>query len=227
MSDGNYKKTSKITFALVILLIAGTVLGYSVARTFGKNQLIVLVQKQVRLAEDLYIEHSENNIDVAIQGMEEEPLLIPAGTEGRVNAVFSYYNVYKSNGDYNEFARKQLDRVTVEFQYDNEYVKVRFTSQPSGASGSFDSCKLDDYDSTLAELNNAINEFHSQWIIRELIGGIIGLVISLMLAGIFMLIRKKSLEVTIDSTLLGIITAVDIILIIVDIFSLYIFTRYF
>ena len=188
---------------------------------------MVLVQKQVRLAEDLYIEHPEDNRDVAVLGIEEEPLLIPAGTEGRVNAVFSYYNVYKSNGDYNEFARKQLDSITVEFQYDNGYVKVTFDSQPSGASGSFDSNKLEDYDSTLVELNNAINEFHSQWIFREIMGGIIGLVLSLMLAGVFMLIRKKSREVTIDSTLLGIITAVDIILIIVDIFSLYLFTRYF
>ena len=53
MADVNYKKTSKIVFGLVILLIAGTVLGFSVARTAGKNQLMVSVQKQVRLAEDL------------------------------------------------------------------------------------------------------------------------------------------------------------------------------
>ena len=159
--------------------------------------------------------------------MEEETLLIPAGTEGRVKSLFSYYYVYKSNGGYNEFTCKQLDSVTVEFQIDDAYVKVRFTSQPSESSGSFDSSKLEDYDSALAELNNAINEFHSQWIFRELLGGIIGLLISLILAVIFMLIRKRSLEVTIDSTLLGIITAVDIILIIVDIFSLYLFTLYF
>ena len=67
MSDGNYKKTSKITFALVILLIAGTVLGFSVARTFGKNQLIVLVQKQVRLAECSIYKSSENNINVVFR----------------------------------------------------------------------------------------------------------------------------------------------------------------
>ncbi len=227
MSDVNYKKTSKIIFALVILLIAGAVLGFSVARTAGKNQFIVPVQKQVRLAEDLYIENPEVYRDVVVQGMEEEPLLIPAGTEGKVKVLFSYYSVYKSNGGYNEFARKQYDRVTVEFPIDNGYVKVRFAFQPSESSGSFDSYILEDYDSTLAELNNALNEFHSQWIFRELVGGIIGLVFSLILAGVFFLIRKKSVEVTVDSTLLGVITAVDIILIIVDIISLYTFTLYF
>ena len=227
MADGNYRKTSKIVFGLVILLIAGTVLGFSVAKTAGKNQLMIPVQKQVKLAEDLYIEHPEAYRDVVVQGMEEEPLLIPAGTEGKVKVLISYYSVYKSNGGYNEFARKQYDGVTVEFPIDNGYVKVRFASQPSESSGSFDSYKLEGYDSALAELNNAINEFHSQWIFRELMGGIIGLVLSLMLAGVFILIRKKSLEVTIDSTLLGIITAVDVILIIVDIFSLYLFTLYF
>ena len=226
MADGKYKKTSKIFFVLVILLIAGSVLGFSVARTTGKNNLMVPVQKQVRLAEDLYVEHPEGHRDVVAQGVEAEQLLIPAGTEGSVKELFWYYNLYNSNGNYNEFARKQLDSVTVEFQCDNEYVKISFTSQPSGSPGSFDSYKLEDYDSILAELNNAINEFHCQWVFRELMGGIIGLALSFILAGVFMLIRKKSLEVTIDSTLFGIITAVDIILIIVDIFSLYLFTRY-
>ena len=59
------------------------------------------------------------------------PLLIPAGTEGSVEADFWYYSVYLKDGGYNEFIRKQFDTVTVKFRLDEGMIKVRFTDQPS------------------------------------------------------------------------------------------------
>ena len=127
-------------------------------------------------------------------------------------------------------------------------IKVRFTDQPSESyrtmeitqydfdggkkevtftdiTEEFHSGKLESYDTTLAEINQAINEYHSKWISREITGGIIGLVISLIATGIIILIRKNSLEITIDSTLLGVIIALDVILILADCYFLYAFTR--
>ena len=174
--------------------------------------------------------------------------MIPAGTEGSVEADFWYYSVYLKDGGYNEFIRKQFDTVTVKFRLDEGMIKVRFTDQPSESyrtmeitqydfdggkkkvtftdiTEEFHSGKLESYDTTLAEINQAINEYHSKWISKEITGGIIGLVISLIATGILMLIRTNSLELTIDSTLIVIIIAIDVILILANSYFLYAFTR--
>lgn len=252
MTDTNYKKTSKLVIALVIMVITGSLLGFAMARFTGKNTLNVRFQRTVRLTEDIYIKHPEHSIsgyyDDEKHGEEGTPLLIPAGTEGSVDANFWYYSLYSSNGGYNEFLRYKADSLPVTFRLSEGRISVRFTNQPSETYTTYDVTqydldggkrtvaftdlteefyddKLDSYDTTLEEFNRSINEYHSKWISREITGTIIGLVISLIITGIFILIRKNSLEVTIDSTLFGIITAIDVILIIVTAYFLYIFTR--
>ena len=191
---------------------------------------------------------SGSRCDDAAHGEEGTPLLIPAGTEGSVEADFWYYSVYYTDVDYNEFIRIQVDSVPVNFHLDEGRIKVRFTAQPSESyrtmeitqydfdggkkkvtftdiTEEFDSGKLESYDTTLAEINQAINEYHSKWISREITGGIIGLVISLIATGIIILIRKNSLEITIDSTLIVIIIVIDVILILANSYFLYAFTR--
>ena len=216
MTDTNHKKTVPLVIVIVILVILGSLFGFVMARFTGKNSIDVRVRKQVRLAEDIYIKHPENHFsgyyDDAAHGEEGTPLLIPAGTEGSVEADFWYYSVYLKDGGYNEFIRKQFDTVTVKFRLDEGMIKVRFTDQPSESyrtmeitqydfdggkkkvtftdiTEEFDSGKLESYDTTLAEINQAINEYHSKWISREITGGIIGLVISLIATGIIILIR--------------------------------------
>lgn len=231
MSDINYKKTSKLVTVIVIMVIAGSLLGAAWARENNKNSLGVSFQKTVRLADDIYIEHPEYQVDIRSADEEEdEPLLIPAGTEGTVREHYWYYNVYRSGENYNEFTLTKSDYITVQFSADKGAVKVRFTDQQTDSfmtSGIpvFKAYKLESYDSTLAEINRAINEFHSQWISREIIGGVTGLVISLIVAVIVVLIRKRSSEVTIDSTLTGIVVVIDIILIVADVIFIYAFTR--
>ena len=252
MTDTNHKKTVPLIIVIVILVILGSLFGFVMARFTGKNSIDVRVRKQVRLAEDIYIKHPENHFsgyyDDAAHGEEGTPLLIPAGTEGSVEADFWYYSVYLKDGGYNEFIRKQFDTVTVKFRLDEGMIKVRFTDQPSESyrtmeitqydfdggkkkvtftdiTEEFDSGKLESYDTTLAEINQAINEYHSKWISREITGGIIGLVISLIATGIIILIRKNSLEITIDSTLIVIIIVIDVILILANSYFLYAFTR--
>ena len=252
MTDTDHKKTVPLVIVIVILVISGSLFGFAMARLTGKNTIDIHVQKQVCLAEDIYIKHPENYFrgyyDDAAHGEEGTPLLIPAGTEGSVVADFWYYSVYYTDGDYNEFIRIQVDSVPVNFHLDEGRIKVRFTAQPSESyrtmeitqydfdggkkkvtftdlTEEFDSVKLESYDTTLAELNQAVNEYHSKWISREITGSIIGLVISLIATGIIILIRKNSLEITIDSTLIGVIIALDIILILADCYFLYAFTR--
>ena len=252
MTDTNHKKTVPLIIVIVILVILGSLFGFVMARFTGKNAVDVRVRKQVRLAEDIYIKHPENHFsgyyDDAAHGEEGTPLLIPAGTEGSVEADFWYYSVYLKDGGYNEFIRKQFDTVTVKFRLDEGMIKVRFTDQPSESyrtmeitqydfdggkkkvtftdiTEEFHSGKLESYDTTLAEINQAINEYHSKWISKEITGGIIGLVISLIATGILMLIRTNSLELTIDSTLIVIIIAIDVILILANSYFLYAFTR--
>ena len=108
-----------------------------------------------------------------------------------------------------------------QYDFDGGKKKVTFTD----ITEEFDSGKLESYDTTLAEINQAINEYHSKWISREITGGIIGLVISLIATGIIILIRKNSLEITIDSTLIVIIIVIDVILILANSYFLYAFTR--
>lgn len=251
MTDTNYKKTSKLVIVLVIMVITGSLLGFAMARFTGKNTLDVRFRKTVYLAEDIYIEHPEHQISNYYddENIEEgTPLLIPAGTEGNVEANFWYYSVYSSDGGYNEFLREKITNVTVEFRLEEGIVRVRFTEQPEESyrtydvtqydfdggkravtftdlTQEFDAYKLESYDATLEEINKAISDYHSKWISREITGTVIGLAITLIITGIFILIRKNSLEVTIDSTLFGIITAIDVILIIVTAYFLYIFTR--
>ena len=216
MTDTNHKKTVPLVIVIVILVILGSLFGFVMARFTGKNTVDVCVRKQVRLAEDIYIKHPENH--------------------------------FSKDGGYNEFIRKQFDTVTVKFRLDEGMIKVRFTDQPSESyrtmeitqydfdggkkkvtftdiTEEFDSGKLESYDTTLAEINQAINEYHSKWISREITGGIIGLVISLIATGIIILIRKNSLEITIDSTLIVIIIVIDVILILANSYFLYAFTR--
>ena len=252
MSDTNYKKTTKLVRAIVIMLIAGSLLGFARTRLHGKNDLVVHFQKTVHLTEDIYIEHPEHQIsgyyDSDEHGEEGDPLLIPAGTEGSIDENFWYYGIYYSNGGYNEFIRNEDDSLTVVFHLEEGRIKVRFTDEPAESyrtydvtrydvdggkrtvaftdlTEEFDSAKLESYDTTLEEINKAKNEYHFKWVSREITGAVIGLVISLVFAGIIMLIRKKSLEVTIDSTLLGIIIAIDVILIIACAFNFYAFPR--
>ena len=252
MTDINHKKSVPLVIVIVILVILGSLFGFVMARFNGKNAVDVRVRKRVRLAEDIYIKHPENHFsgyyDDAAHGKEGTPLLIPAGTEGSVEADFWYYSVYLKDGGYNEFIRKQFDTVTVKFRLDEGMIKVRFTDQPSDSyrtteftqnelgggkstvtftdiTEEFDSGKLESYDTTLAEINQAINEYHFKWISREITGGIIGLVISLIATGILMLIRTNSLELTIDSKLIAIIIVIDVILILANSYFLYAFTR--
>ena len=135
MTDTNHKKTVPLVIVIVILVILGSLFGFVMARFTGKNTVDVCVRKQVRLAEDIYIKHPENHFsgyyDDAAHGEEGTPLLIPAGTEGSVEADFWYYSVYYTDGDYNEFIRIQVDSVPVNFHLDEGRIKVRFTAQPS------------------------------------------------------------------------------------------------
>lgn len=246
MTDTNYKKTSKLVIVLVIMVITGSLLGFAMARFTGKNTLDVRFQRTVRLAEDIYIEHPEHQISNYYddENVEEgTPLLIPAGTEGNVEANFWYYSVYSSDGGYNEFLREKITNVTVKFRLEKGIIRVRFAEQPEESyrtydvtqydfdggrstvtftdfTQEFDAYKLESYDATLEEINKAISDYHSKWISREITGVVIGLVLSLIAVGIFSLIRKNSLEVTIDSTLLGIIIVLDIILILITAFFL-------
>lgn len=251
MTDTNYKKTSKLVIALVIMVITGSLLCVAWARITGKNLVYVHFQKTVYLAEDIYIEHPEHQISNYYddENIEEgTPLLIPAGTEGNVETDFWYYSVYSSDGGYNEFLRKRIENVPVRFRLDKGTFRVRFTEQPEESyrtydvtqydidggkrtvaftdpTQEFDASKLESYDATLEEINKAINDYHSKWISREITGGVIGLVLSLIAVGIILLIRKKSLEVTIDSTLFGIIIAIDVILILPTAYFLHAFNH--
>lgn len=241
MTNTNHKISIKLVIVLVILLITGSLFGVAMARFTEKNLLVVEFHKKVRLAEDIYISHPERQISDYYKntehGNEGTPLYIPAGTEGSVNEYYWYYNVYSSNGDYNEFIRKKLDSVYVTFKLEEGRIGVQFTSVPSESNGNkptsvfsyyveeFDAVKLEGFDTTLKELNETINEYHSKWIYEEILGGIKGLAVSLVVAGFFVLVNRKSNKVTKDNVLFGIVTAIDIILIIADAFFLYVFTR--
>ena len=84
MTDTDHKKSVPLVIVIVILVISGSLFGFAMARLTGKNTIDIHVQKQVRLAEDIYIKHPENYFsgyyDDAAHGEEGTPLLIPAGT---------------------------------------------------------------------------------------------------------------------------------------------------
>ena len=147
MSNTNYKKTAKLVTGIVVMLIAGSLLGFTWTRFDGKYDLVVHFQKTVRLTEDIYIEHPEFQIagyyDDDKHGKAGDPLLIPAGTEGSIDEVFWYYSLYQSNGGYNEFIRNDEDSLTVVFHLDEGRIKVRFTDEPSESYRTYDMTQYD------------------------------------------------------------------------------------
>ena len=73
MSNTNYKKTAKLVTGIVVMLIAGSLLGFTWTRFDGKYDLVVHFQKTVRLTEDIYIEHPEFQIAGYYDAKQEIP----------------------------------------------------------------------------------------------------------------------------------------------------------
>ena len=223
--DNSKSKNIRFIVAIILMVVLGTASGLACARFEAKNSLSLQGDLVVKLKEDVTFFNNEKAIDAILDSSEKIDSndymeFIPAGSTGYTHLDIWYYS--KLDVDVSDFSIGSTFR-----NADGESVKVLFSNSPEMLE--YDNCvdlnKLESPESVIADYKGIIDSYKKLWRNNLIKGAVIGLIISGIAAAVFGLIYKIVKKPFAASLLFGIVTGIDILLLINTLALLYLFTR--
>lgn len=223
--DKSKKADMPFIIGIIFLVILGTACGIASARVNGKNLLSQHCNFEITLKEDVTVVDLDSMIITAIDSSgdfdsNELNVLLPAGTTGHCRYDVWYYNFDAKTTSY--FTVKACFTVA-----DGKQVSAYVTNDPEklGEEYFIDSNKIESPESVIAEYDKCVESYLKMWRTHQIMGALIGFIISGIVAAVFLLLHKKGIEKSPPSILLIILITLDIILLLYTVFLLYYFTR--
>ena len=223
----NNSKNKDIRFiaVIIILIVLGAANGVADARFFGKNFLDLKRDFEVTLYEDVTVLDTIKYIhSLPSSSDESDPddfmVFLPAGATGYGRITVWYYN--NSEIDASDFSFSATFKSA-----DGESVEVHFSNNPDSIryDDVVDMNKIVSPESVIDEYRDAGETYRKMWLNHQITGAVIGLIISGIIAAVFILIHKKAKGTRPRSIIFRILIAVDAILLLNMINLLYLFTR--
>ena len=223
----NNTKNKDLRFitVLIILIVLGAANGVADARFFGKNLLALKRDFEVTLYEDVTVLDTMKAIQSLPYSSDESDsddfmVFLPAGATGYGSITVWYYN--NSEIDASDFSFRATFKSA-----DGESVEVHFSNNPDKTryDNVVDMNKIVSPESVIAEYRDAVETYRKMWLNYQITGAVIGLIISGIIATVFILIHKKAKGTRPRSIIFRILIAVDAILLLNMIILLYLFTR--
>ena len=220
-------KSNDIRFiaGIVLLVVLGTSSSFAFARLMGKNLVAYHCDLEVTLKEDVTVIDTNKAVITAISSSDEDntddcKVYLPAGTTGYSHLVIWYYNYLKINVSdlYLSATFNYSDNESVNVYISNNQEKQQYDNY-------IDISMLESPESVISEYKDSIETYKKMWLSHQIKGTVIGLIISVVIAAVFILIHKNQIEKKTPSILFVVLVVIDVILLLNTVAFLYFFSR--
>lgn len=220
-------KSNDIRFiaGIVLLVVLGTSSSFAFARLMGKNLVAYHCDLEVTLKEDVTVIDTNKAVITAISSSDEDntddcKVYLPAGTTGYSHLIIWYYNYLKINVSdlYLSATFNYSDNESVNVYISNNQEKQQYDNY-------IDISMLESPESVISEYKDSIETYKKMWLSHQIKGTVIGLIISVVIAAVFILIHKNQIEKKTPSILFVVLVVIDVILLLNTVAFLYFFSR--
>ena len=207
-------KSNDIRFiaGIVLLVVLGTSSSFAFARLMGKNLVAYHCDLEVTLKEDVTVIDTNKAVITAISSSDEDntddcKVYLPAGTTGYSHLIIWYYNYLKINVSdlYLSATFNYSDNESVNVYISNNQEKQQYDNY-------IDISMLESPESVISEYKDSIETYKKMWLSHQIKGTVIGLIISVVIAAVFILIHKNQIEKKTPSILFVVLVVIDVIL---------------
>ena len=220
-------KSNDIRFiaGIVLLVVLGTSSSFAFARLMGKNLVAYHCDLEVTLKEDVTVIDTNKAVITAISSSDEDntddcKVYLPAGTTGYSHLIIWYYNYLKINVSdlYLSATFNYSDNESVNVYISNNQEKQQYDNY-------IDISMLESPESVISEYKDSIETYKKMWLSHQIKGTVIGLIISVVIAAVFILIHKNQIEKKTPSILFVVLVVIDVILLLNTVAFLYFFSH--
>lgn len=228
--DNSKSKNIRFIVGIILMVVLGTANGLVFARLIGKNLVSYHCDLDVTLREDVTVSNTNKAVNTILSSdaifssdkvnEDDYKVLLPAGTTGYTHLDIWYYSNLKfSDSDFSVRASfKYADNESVDVTISNNQEKLHYDNY-------IDINKLESPESLIAGYKNSIETYKEMWRSHQIKGAVIGLILSGVIAAIFLLIHKNAIEKKTTSILFGVLVVIDVILLLNTLILLDFFKR--